>query len=380
MKTHRKPYFIDTTLRDGEQAPGVVFSLSDKISLCRLLDECGVPELEIGTPIMGNQEVDDILAIGNFGFRFKRLAWCRANKNDIVQAAESRCDGIHLSFPVSPILQEAMNKDKHWVIDHLRKMVHIAQGEFSYVTIGAQDASRAEMDFLKEFVGEAVIAGVSRVRLADTVGILNPMSSYKLVDAIHTLYQDLLLEIHCHNDLGMATANTVAAYLAGADCLSVTVNGLGERAGNAALEEVAMAFEMSLGIDSTLDTVRFSALSALVARMSRRELSVNKPITGSDVLKHESGIHINCLLKNPRSYQLFSADKIGSTEGGFVYGKHSGRTGLKYFFENKSLPVSEKEIDFLAAELHEESIALGRSLTPSELLSLYLKIIKERNV
>jgi len=376
MNVERKPYFVDTTLRDGEQAPGVVFSSEDKLVLCDLLDKAGVSELEVGTPAMGEDEISDLCAIANGGFHFKRLAWARANEKDIRMATRSGANGLHISFPVSSILQQSMNKDCAWVMDHLREMLHIAISEFEYVTIGAQDAGRADLEFLKDFAGEALLGGAFRIRLADTVGILNPVSCANLVHSLHADYPELGIEMHAHNDLGMATANTVAAYLAGADYLSVTVNGLGERAGNAALEEVAMALTLSEKIDTGIDTELFDQLSLQVLRMSGREMPVNKPIVGDDVLKHESGIHINCLLKNRNTYQLFPARMIGREESDFVYGKHSGRSALEYFFQKHQITISDEECLQLLAALKSKSIFLGRSLENHELMNLYRELKK----
>ncbi len=377
MKKIIKPYFIDTTLRDGEQAPGVVFSLDEKIKVCSLLEQTGIPELEIGSPAMGNKEVQDISIICRQGFKFKTLSWCRANKKDILLAAKSGTNGIHLSFPVSDILQNAMEKDEKWVLEHLQEMFEFASSQFEYVTIGAQDASRANLPFLKEFIGLGAFLGVARIRIADTVGVLNPLSCFKLIKSIHATYPDLPLEIHTHNDLGMATANTVSAFLAGAECLSVTVNGLGERAGNAALEEVAMALEMSEKISSGLNTICFSELSSYVSGISNRALPESKPITGSHALAHESGIHTQCLQKNRNTYQLFEASKIGKTEQDFIIGKHSGKSTIRYYLQKENLPIDETICDVLLLKIKEEATRKKECLSEKEFYHIYWEIRKK---
>ncbi len=379
MADTKNPYFIDTTLRDGEQAPGVVFSLEEKMQVCSLLNEMGVPELEIGTPAMGIKEAQEISTICQMGFNFKTLAWCRANKKDILLAAKSGTNGVHLSFPVSLILQQAMEKDENWVIQHLKEMFEFASSLFEYVTIGAQDASRANYSFLKEFIGLSQFLGASRIRIADTVGILNPLTCFKLIDEIKLDYPGMPLEIHAHNDLGMATANTVAAYLAGAECLSVTVNGLGERAGNAALEEVAMALELSERVDCGLKTILFSTLSNYVSTISKRVLSQSKPITGSLVLSHESGIHTQCLQKDRKTYQLIEAERIGTSEKDFIIGKHSGRATIKYFLEKANLPIDEGVCDLLLKRIKEKAIETKSYLSKEELYQLYCDICISRN-
>jgi len=312
------PYFIDTTLRDGEQAPGVVFGITEKVRIAQMLDDICIPEIEIGTPAMGDKEISDIRTICNMGFKFKTLAWCRAKKLDMYCASKAGTNGIHLSFPVSKILMQAMDKSPEWVMLNLREMIHIASDKFEYVTIGAQDASRAELSFLKDFVSAASSFGASRVRLADTVGVLNPMTTFELVTNIRSVQKEISLEIHAHNDLGMATANTLAAYIAGANCLSTTINGLGERAGNAPMEEVAMALEMSAKVNCGLQTDKFQEISNYVASVSKRVVGDSKPVTGKMALSHESGIHTNSILKNRSTYQLFSAEKVGRKEEEFI--------------------------------------------------------------
>jgi len=173
------PYFIDTTLRDGEQSPGVVFSLAEKIRIAALLDGAHIPEIEIGTPAMGETEMNDIRTICEMGFGFKTLSWCRAAKDDIHSARLAGTNGVHISFPVSPILMKAMGKDPNWVFQQMEELIEFAYPMFDYVTIGAQDASRAEPDFLKKFVSAASAFGASRVRLADTVGLLNPITTFE---------------------------------------------------------------------------------------------------------------------------------------------------------------------------------------------------------
>lgn len=366
-----KPYFIDTTLRDGEQAPGVVFSLNEKIRIAELLDDVRVPEIEIGTPAMGEKEINDIRTICKLGFDFKTLAWCRANKTDILCATKAGTNGIHLSFPVSSVLMQVMDKSPEWVMAHLREMIDVASSGFEYVTIGAQDASRAELSFLKEFVSAASSFGASRVRLADTVGLLNPMTTFDMVSAIRNIEKDIPFEIHAHNDLGMATANTLAAFMAGANCLSTTVNGLGERAGNAAMEEVAMALEMSAKVGCGLNTLKFQELSDYVAKVSNRNVGDSKPVTGKMVLTHESGIHTNSLLKNKNSYQLFSAEIIGRKEDEFLIGKHSGKSTIEYFMRQAGLLFDDEFCIRLLDLVKNASEKVKRAISKREFLDLY---------
>jgi len=205
------------------------------------------------------------------------------------------------------------------------------------------------------------------------------MSITEMVKSVRSVEKVLPLEIHAHNDLGMATANTLAAFMAGATCLSTTINGLGERAGNAAMEEVAMALELSAGVSSTLHTEHFAEMCAYVAGVSNRSISENKPITGSLVLSHESGIHTRCLLKNRNTYQLIQAASIGREEQEFVIGKHSGKSTIIHFLEEAHLPFNEEACTLLVEIVKETADKLKRTLTKEELFNLYASIYTKKS-
>jgi homocitrate synthase NifV len=330
-----------------------------------------VPEIEIGTPAMGEKEIREMQTISKLGFNFKTLAWCRANKYDIYCAQKTQTNGIHISFPVSKILMQVMDKNPKWVMTHLREMIDYASASFDYVTIGAQDTSRAEMSFLKEFVSAANSFGASRVRLADTVGMLNSMTTFDMISAIRTVEKDIPLEIHAHNDLGMATANTLAAYMAGANCLSTTVNGLGERAGNAPMEEVAMALEMSAKVCCGLQTDKFQEISNYVASVSNRVVGDSKPVTGKMVFTHESGIHTNSILKNRSSYQLLSAEKVGRKEVDFLIGKHSGKSTLEFFMREAGVLFDDAFTIRMLSLVKKMSEKFKRTISKKEFFELY---------
>ena len=368
------PYFIDTTLRDGEQAPGVVFGLAEKIRIAQMLNEIGIPEIEIGTPAMGEKEISDIRTICGQGLGFKTLAWCRGSKLDLLSAEKTGTNGVHFSFPVSPIMMDNMERTPGMVLSQMQELIGIASQNFEYVTIGALDASRANISFLREFVAAAASFGASRVRLADTVGVLNPISTFDTVSAIRKAEKNIALEIHAHNDLGMATANTIAAYMAGANCLSTTVNGLGERAGNAAMEEVAMALEMSACVSCGLHTEKFNGISAYVQQVSNRVISDSKPITGKMVFTHESGIHTSSLKKDRKSYQLIEAASVGRTDEEFVIGKHSGKATLEHYMNEAHLFYDEDFSFELLKTVKESSEKLRRALSKKEFFELYSKL------
>lgn len=306
-------WFVDTTLRDGEQAAGVSFSDRDRRAIAAALSAAGVKEIEAGIPASGEnarRQIDLVAAAAPDAWI---LAWCRARRDDIGASRLCGAHGVHISFPVSDLHLRIWNKTKDWVFRTLNDLACEAASAFEYVTVGAQDASRADTGFFAEFAAAVAETPAIRLRLADTVGILTPSRTAEMVHLVARAAPQLEIEIHSHNDLGMATANAISAWEAGARCLSTTVNGIGERAGNAVFEEVAMALRTACGTDPSISPRHLPGLSSLVARASRRALPASKPVTGSAIHRHESGIHIAGLKRDPLAYQPFPAELVGAT-------------------------------------------------------------------
>jgi homocitrate synthase NifV len=366
---YQAPLIIDSTLRDGEQAPGVVFTLEEKLRIAALLDECGVKEVEVGTPAMGDDEVQVIREIVQSGFRFDKLCWARAKESDIAASARTGANRINISFSVSDVQLSAMGRNRDWVMRQIRPMISLARSEFDFVAVGAQDASRADRAFLNEFIGACLAEGADRIRLADTVGILNPMTTSELFGAMSLQFPFVDFEFHGHNDLGMATANSLVALMSGASSVSATVNGLGERAGNAFLEELVAALKVSSGINTGIHLPELQQLCRYVSEVSYRQTPVSKPITGANVCRHESGIHCRSLLHNELSYQPFRAEEIGrQTE--MVIGKHSGKAAIRDFFRKRKIELSETESQILTTKVKQLSMRTKRELSDAELISL----------
>jgi len=271
---------------------------------------------------------------------------------------------------VSEIHLRAWKKDRAWVLRTLTELAAEFRETFQFLSVGAQDASRADREFLIEFAQTAQAAGLCRLRIADTVGILNPLQTVELLAALRAATPELSLEFHGHNDLGMATANTIAAFAGGADAASVTVNGLGERAGNAALDEVVMAARLTLQADCGVDARQLSALGDLVAQASGRPLSLDKPVTGAAAFRHESGIHCGGMLENCATYEPFAAGDVGHAPTEMVVGRHSGTRQLREQLKRLNIDFPPALLPALLGAVRRFAAVCKRNLTDQDLQSL----------
>lgn len=372
-----KIYTVDTTLRDGEQTAGVVFANTEKLEIAKMLDELGVDQLEVGIPTMGGDEEKAIKAIVKANLKASIMAWNRAVVADVDHSINCGADAVAISISTSDIhIQYKLQKSREWVLESMVKAVEFAKKNGVYVSVNAEDASRTDDEFLTTFAKTAKEAGADRLRFCDTMGILDPFMTY---DKITTLLNnvDIDIEMHTHNDFGMATANALAGLKAGANYVGVTVNGLGERAGNAALEEVIMAIKYVWGYKVDVDTKKFRALSEYVAKASGRELPIWKAIVGSNMFAHEAGIHADGVIKNPRTYEVFNPEEVG-LERQIVIGKHSGTAAIKNKFKEYGIQLDDKDANALLVKVRSLSVELKRPLFDKELVSLYEEYLKEK--
>ena len=370
----RKVHLVDTTLRDGEQAPGVVFTPLQRMELARQLAACGVPEIESGTPAMGAAEQAALRELNLAGLPVRLTAWCRATAEDLRAARACGYRSVHISLPVSPILLKAMGRDEAWVFQCLEQILPDLGSWADFISVGAQDASRTNTSMLIRFAREAARFGADRVRLADSVGCWNPEQVGSVVRCVCAAVPGIRLGVHMHNDLGMATANSIVAVQSGATDVDVTVNGLGERAGNAPLEQVVMALRTLPDFDHGIRTEGLYSLCRETARCSGRTIPPAQPISGDDVFRHESGIHVRALLKNRRSYEPFAASAVGRSAAlDVLAGKHSGTAAILHLMSEQGIRLKREDAGSMLALVRAEAERLGRGLQRNELLEMYEK-------
>jgi homocitrate synthase NifV len=362
----------DTTLRDGEQSAGVSFDLDEKIAIAKSLDALKVPELEIGIPAMGEQERADIQAISSLGLDSRLLVWCRMREDDLRCCSQLNVDMVDLSVPVSEQqIAKKLGKNREWVLKTIESHVPAALDMGLDVCVGGEDSSRADFDFLLQVVEAAQRAGAKRFRFADTLGIMEPFSVFEKMSRLMKS-ADIEIEMHAHDDLGLATANSLAAARAGATHINTTVNGLGERAGNAALEEVVVGLKQLYGTSTGIDLQNFPEVSKLVEKASGREVHWQKSIVGRGVFTHEAGIHVDGLLKDPLNYQALDPADVGRAHE-FVLGKHSGTHAVQRVFGDMGVYLDKTAANRLLVAVRTFVVKVKRPPLISELQEMYLQ-------
>ena len=330
-------YFFDTTLRDGEQTPGVSLQTPEKIEIAKGLVRLGIDVIEAGFPAASPGDFEAVQTIAREVKGTTICGLARANEKDVQKVADALKDAersrLHVFIATSEIhMKYKLKMTRQEVLDRVESILEFAKGKFDEIEFSGEDAARTDLDFLCEVFGVAIAGGATIINVPDTVGYMNPNEFGDKIRYIkeHTSgIENAIISVHCHDDLGLANANTLAAIKAGARQVEGTINGLGERAGNVAIEEVVMALKTRHDyfgdLQVNIDTKQFTKVSKLVSRLTGVVVPPNKPIVGSNAFAHESGIHQHGMMSNPETYEIMTPESVGAEKTDLVLGKHSGR-------------------------------------------------------
>ncbi|MFQ5886606.1 MAG: homocitrate synthase family protein [Anaerolineae bacterium] len=381
MVTEPKIRLLDTTLRDGEQAVGVIFTRWEKEQIATLLAEIGIPAIEAGFPALGPEEKECVKAVVEAGIKVRGDArpleinvFARARREDVCNAAECGVHGVIISISTSDIhIERKFRRSREWVLERVEEAADEAKSHGLVFTVSAEDASRTDLSFLIEYYRLAERLGARMVRYCDSLGVDDPFTTYKRIKLIGQEIS-LPIEMHMHNDFGMATANVLAGIRAGASSVAASIGGLGERTGNSPLEEVVMALRHLYGVDLNIDTSRFREVAEYVAKASQRAIPIWKAIIGANVFAHESGIHTDGILKNPSNYEAFSPEEVG-LQRQIIIGKHSGSKALIHKFGVEfGIELDADTANRLLERVRAAAVELKRSLFDKELMLLYKEL------
>ena len=380
---------FDTTLRDGEQSPGCSMNLGEKVRMAMKLQELGVDVIEAGFPIASDGDFMAVKAVASQCRGVTVAALCRTAEQDVARAAEALAGAarprIHTFVATSDIhLEHKLKKTRAEVIAMTRAAVRQAREYTDEVEFSAEDATRSDIEYLCEVLNEAVEAGASILNIPDTVGYTTPNEYGSLVGTIRERVvrdRNVVVSVHCHNDLGLAVANSLAAIEAGARQVECTINGIGERAGNASLEEIVMALRVRadrLPFETSIDTSELYPTSQLLSSIVGFDVQPNKAIVGRNAFAHEAGIHQHGVINNPLCYEIMTPESVGVPANSLVLGKHSGRHALLLRYEELGYQVTPVELE--AAYLHFTNLAdRKKHVYDQDLISLLSISARARN-
>ncbi len=374
--SNRKVIVEDTTLRDGEQAPGVAFSAAQKLEILDSLIEAGVSWVEVGIPAMGGEELYSLEAMLERSYDANLVAWNRGKPEDVAQSLSLGFRHIHIGLPTSEMhLKNSVSKDRSWLLERASDMIKMGKDAGAFVSISAEDVGRTDRSFLQEYAVTVSEAGADRLRLSDTIGTLSP-SQYASVVASVAAVSSIDTQCHCHNDFGLAVANTLAGLESGATYFHACINGMGERAGMPDLASVLMALRHFHGLDLGTDLTKMKIISSLVAKHSRHPCMPWHPVVGDNVFAHESGIHSKGMLADTRTFEPFPPEWVGGTRK-YVIGKHTGGAAIRHVLSEQGHNPDPLLVEEILAASRSAAILRGRSISPEELVEIYLRCVTE---
>ncbi len=359
---------FDTTLRDGEQTPGVTLTEVDKVEIATALSKLGVDYIEAGFPVSSDGEFNAVKSICEQGLKSKIVGLARCVEKDMDAAMDTGCDLVHIFIGTSPLHRKyKLDMNKKELLARTESCIQYVKDKGFKVHFSPEDACRTEIDFLKEVCDIADSMKVEHINIPDTVGVMTPMAMSWL---IKELKKDVKtpLAVHCHNDFGMAVANTISAVLAGATIPHVTVNGLGERAGNADLEQVVLACKLIHDIKSGIKSKKIWETSRLVERLSGIRVMPNFPIVGGNAFAHESGVHVHAVLAKAQTYEAISPEMVGAKRR-MVLGKLVGKHGVKDKLENMGIKVTDEQAQDLTKKVKDLGDK-GKKVTEEDLAAI----------
>ncbi|MFH0816230.1 MAG: homoaconitate hydratase [Methanobacteriota archaeon] len=349
----------DTTLRDGEQMPGVSFDVPKKVRIAEALADAGVPEIEAGFPVVSQRERQCVKAVAGLGTGARILALCRMQREDVDACVDSDID-LMLMFVASSNLhiKHKYRLSKKTVLERSVEAMEYAKSRGAKFSFSTEDSTRSEMRYLHSLYSAAIKKGAERIGFTDTAGCATPEGVAHLAKELSSRY-DAPLSAHLHDDLGLALANSLAAMKGGARCFATTVNGIGERAGNLALEEFAVASELVLGARHGIDLEKLTGLSEMVSSLSGVRVPLNKPIVGGNAFTHESGIHVAAILREPFTYEAISPELVGGKRS-LTMGKHSGHEHIRRLLASRGVAAEGKALDGIVDEVKRLGELRGR--------------------
>ncbi|MFA5895432.1 MAG: homoaconitate hydratase [Thermoplasmata archaeon] len=351
----KKILFWDETLRDGEQTPGVAFTPEEKLQIATLLDEMGVPIMDVGMPVVSKEEARGVKLIAGQGLKATVMAAARAVRRDVDAAVECGVDEVSIFIACSDLhLKYKLNMTREQVQEAAVREVEYAKAHGLAISFVTEDTFRSDLDYVVELYNACIDAGATRAVICDTVGVMTPAGIRWFIEQVKPRFRKIQWSFHGHNDFGLAVANSLAALEAGVEVPHTCVNGLGERSGNASFEELVMTLESLYGVDTGIDTSRLYELSLLVEKLSGVPIGVHKPIVGHNAFSHESGIHADGVIKHTLTYEPIQPEAIGRRRQ-FIFGKHTGSAAVEDKLRSRHVEASTEQVQALVNLIKEFS-------------------------